>query len=198
MPIHSVRNPIARAILVCAMAGLISGPVACTSAVESGHNTLLDSKDLNAMTSEMSASILASSKVQAIIAANGPLKVVCEPVENDMTGVILPEGQAQAYTAEIRNLLSQQAPNKFIWIMNRDEFYALRAREVDAPLGPSPDAINPQYALLGRFQTLSQEDEKHRTDFYLCSYRLTSLDHRTIIWQSDYRVKKTAINGFLD
>jgi hypothetical protein len=194
-----LKSTTAKMLVLGAM--LVAAPLlpGCSNAVESGHNTLLNSDDLDAMTSDMAAKIMASPAVQSTIAAQGPLKVVCEPVENDMTGVILPAGQAQAYTAQIRNLLSEHAPNKFTWIMNRDEFYALRSQELSGvPLGPSPDAINPQYALAARFNTLSQEDENHRSDFYLCTYRLTSLDHRTVLWTGEYKVKKSAVKGFLD
>jgi len=171
----------------------------CTSAVSSGHNTALDSIDLQAMTSQMAASMLASPAVQAQIAQTGPLRVVCEPVENRMTGEVLPVGQAQAYTAQVRALLSEHAPDKFTWIMNRDEFYALRGRELSGvPLGPSPDAVNPQYALAARFDSLTQENVKERSSYYLCVYRLTDLDHRRVLWSGEYRVKKNAVKGFLD
>jgi hypothetical protein len=127
------------------------------------------------------------------------LRVVCEPVENRMTGEILPAGQAEAYTARVRDLLSHHAPDKFTWIMNRDEYYALKSQELTGvPLGPSPDDINPQYALAARFDSLTQENEDQRSSYYLCVYRLTDLDHRTVLWSGEYKVKKTEVKGFLD
>jgi Peptidoglycan-synthase activator LpoB len=171
----------------------------CSSAISSGHNTALDSMDLNVMTSQMAAQIMGSPAVQAEIAHNGPLKVVCEPVENRMTGEVLPQGDAEAYTAQVRALLSEKAPNDFTWIMNRDEFYDLRSKELtNVPLGPSPDAVNPQYALAARFDSLTQEDSEHRSSYYLCVYRLTDIDQRTVLWTGEYKVKKNAVKGFLD
>jgi peptidoglycan-synthase activator LpoB len=185
------------ALSFAAMSLLLFG--GCTSAVESGHNTALDSVDLVSMTNDMAASIVASPAVQAEYAAHGPLRVVCEPVQNRMTGEILPRGQAQAYTAQVRALLSEHAPDEFTWIMNRDEFYDLRNSElVNVPLGPSPDAVNPQYALAARFDSLTNEDSSGRTSYYLCVYRLTDLDHRRVLWSGSYKVKKTAVKGFLD
>lgn len=182
--------------LMCLGATLLLG--GCSSAVSSGHNTALDSIDLESMTSQMAQSIMASPAVQAQIAAHGPMRVVCEPVQNYMTGEILPTGQAQAYTAHVRALLSQHAPNDFVWIMNRDEYYALRSQELGVPLGPDPESMNPQYALAARFDSLTQEDAAHRSSYYLCVYRLTDLDHRTVLWSGEYKVKKTAVKGFLD
>lgn len=182
-------------LLITSMLALSS----CTSAVESGSNTALDSIDLQTMTNQMAAGIMSNPAVNAEIAAHGSLRIVCEPVENRMTAEILPTGQAQAYTAQVRALLSQHAPDKFTWIMNRDEFYTLRNKELSGiDLGPSPDAINPQYALTARFDSLTQEDADHRTAFYVCVYRLTDLDHRTVLWSGEYRVKKKAVKGFLD
>jgi hypothetical protein len=151
------------------------------------------------MTSQMASGIVASPAVESEIAKSGPLRVVCEAVENRMTGEILPRGEAEAYTAQIRALLSEHAPDKFTWVMNRDEFNDMRRRELsNIPLGPSPDAINPQYALVGRFDSLTQEDQEHRSSYYLCTYRLTDLDHRTVLWEGAYKVKKNAVKGFLD
>src|SRR4051794_768084 len=75
---------------------LLSG---CTGAVQSGHNTALDSMDLTQMTDRMAASIAGSPTVQAAIAQNGPLKIVVQPVQNEITAEILPRGQADAFTA---------------------------------------------------------------------------------------------------
>lgn len=181
------------------LCGLILALAGCSSAISSGSNTALDSFDLKAMTSEMEQSIMACPAVQQEIAANGALKIVCEPVTNEMTGEILPAGQARAYTAQIRSLLSQTAPDKFTWIMNRNEFYKLRNDELNhVDLGPDPNATNPQWALVAVFNSITNEDENHRSAFYQCVYSITSLDHRTVLWSHPYRVKKNAVKAFLD
>src|SRR5437016_4891380 len=128
----------------------------CTSAVQSGSNTALAGADLIAMTDDMSMKIMASPAVQEAIRAKGKLKVVVEPVENLMTAEVLPRGPAEAFTARIRALLSKHAPGQFTWVMNRDAYYRLRQQELDVPLGPSPDAINPEYALTARFSSLTK------------------------------------------
>lgn len=171
----------------------------CGSAVQSGHNTLLDSVDLVQMTDQMARSIVADNRVQEAIRNDGSLKVVVQPVENRMTAEVLPRGQAQAFTARVRALLSRHNPNQFTWILNRDEFYDLRNKELEGvSLGPSPDAINPAYALTAVFSSLSDESSKRRTDFYICTYELSGLQNRNVIWSDSYKVKKTAVKGFLD
>ena len=172
----------------------------CTSAVHSGFSTALDGTDLVTMTDDMSRKIVADPDVQAAIAREGQLRVVVQPVENLMTAEVLPRGPAETFTARVRTLLSKHAPDRFLWVMNRDAFYDLRGRELEGgfELGPSPDAIDPRYALQAKFSSITKEDSKRRSSYYLCVYELTNLEDRTILWTDRYEVKKTAVKGFLD
>lgn len=170
----------------------------CASAVAAGTNTALDSMDLQQMTDQMAASILADPEVQAVIATEGSLRIVLQPVENRMTGEILPRGEAEAFIARVRFLLAKQAPDKFTWVVNRDAFYRLRATELEGQLGPSPDAVNPRYALWAQFYSLTREDSERRTSSYLCVFEITDLDRRTNLWTDKYEVKKVAVKGLLD
>ena len=174
---------------------LISG---CASAVQAGHNTALDAVDLVRMTDDMAAKIVADPEVQAAIEKSGKLKVVVQPVENRMTAEVLPRGPAETFTARVRALLSNHAPDRFTWIMNRDTFYDLRGRELDVDLGPSPEAIDPEYALTAIFSSLTDETSRGRSSYYLCTYELTNLQDRTVLWTDKYEVKKTVMKGFLD
>jgi hypothetical protein len=170
----------------------------CTSAVESGHNTALDAVDLQQMTDDMAAKIVADPQVQAAIAKEGQLPVVIQPVENRMVAEVLPRGPAQAFTARVRVLLSKHAPDRFLWVMNRDAFYELRNREVDIDLGPQPERVQPRYALTSIFSSLTKEDPKRRSAYYLCEYQLTDLASGNLLWTGSYEVKKIAVRQFLD
>jgi hypothetical protein len=168
------------------------------TAVAHGYNTALDSTDLVAMTDDMSRKIMASPAVQAALAQEGKLRVVVEPVENNMTAELLPAGPAQAFTGRLRVLLAQHNPNDFIWIMNRDAWHFLRSRELAIDPGPPPDEIQPRYALTARFSSLTNEDARRRSSYYLCQYELTDINHRYILWSDKYEVKKNAVKEFLD
>ena len=128
----------------------------------------------------------------------GPLSIVVQPVENHLTGEILPAGQAEAFTARVRYLLSRHEPGKFTWVMNRDSYYRLRQRELDVDLGPSPEKVQPEYGLVARFSSLTDESSQRRTAAYLCVYQLTSIRDGTILWTDKYEVKKTAVKGMFD
>jgi hypothetical protein len=183
------------AILLACLCARLGG---CGSAVSSGSNTALDSVDLVRMTDDMAASIDASPTVNAAILKSGPLTVVIQPVENQLTGEVLPQGPAEAFTARVRALLSQHSPDKYTWIMNQAEFVDLRQQSLGRDLGPSPDKINAQYALTATFSSLTQEDAQRRSEYYLCAYELTNLQTGALLWSGKYEVKKNTVKGFLD
>jgi hypothetical protein len=170
----------------------------CTSAVQSGRNTALDSVDLRRMTDDMAQKIVADPDVQAAIAREGSMPIVVQPVENRMVAEVLPRGPAQAFTARVRVLLSRHAPDRFQWVMNRDAFYELRARETDIDLGPAPERVQPRYALTSIFSSLTKEDLKRRSAYYLCEYQLTDLAGGNLLWSGAYELKKVAVRKFLD
>src|SRR5689334_3896789 len=111
---------VARSAPVFVLLFLVVFASGCGNAVQSGRNTALDSMDLTQMTDQMAASIAGNSNVQAAIARSGTLKIVVQPVQNEMTAEVLPKGQATTFTARVRMLLSQHHDGRFTWIMNRD------------------------------------------------------------------------------
>ena len=148
------------------------------------------------MTQKMTDAILRHPGVQADMARNGPLKVVIEPVENKMVGEILPRGAKEAFIAKLRVNLQERAPEKFTWIINRDAWRVLRAQEIDR--GPDPEGIQPQYALTATFSSITDENSKRRSSYYLCVYHLTDLQSRQLVWTDKFEVKRTVIKEFLD
>ena len=177
---------------------LLLVPPGCASATEKGRNTALDSVDLVRMTDDMAQRIVADPDVSAAVTREGRLPVVVQPVENRMVGEVLPRGQAQAFTGRLRVLLSKHAPERFEWVMNRDAFYALQARELDLELGPPPERVQPRYALTAIFSSLTNVDPQRRSAYYLCEYQLTELISGNLLWSGSYEVKKIAVRGFLD
>ena len=168
----------------------------CGNAVSSGQSTALDGTDLVKMTDDMAASIAASPAVRSAEARDGSLKVVVEPVVNHMTAEVLPAGPSDAFTARVRTLLARHDPDRFTWIMTRPVYDKLRRQEVEgADAGPSPDAVDPRYALTATFTSLAHETAGGRTDYYVCNYALTNLADRTVLWTRSYEVQKRAVRG---
>lgn len=172
----------------------------CGTATSHGTAAALDHVDLIAMTDDMAAQIAADPDVQAEIAAKGPLKIVILPVENQMTGEILPRGPAMTFVSRIRTLLARHNQGQYIWINNAETYRALQARELEpgTDLGTDPTTTNPDYALNAIFTSMTKEDADKRSAYYLCTYQLTNLKDRTILWTGKYELRKIAVKGFLD
>ena len=179
-------------IVLLALAG-------CGTAVSNGHSTSLDSVDLIKMTDDMARSIVASPAVQQAIATHGSLKIVVQPVVNQMRAEVLPIGQEDAFTGRVRTLLAQHDRQQFTWIMNLLAFHRLRSHELDnIDPGPPAGEVSPGYALTATFTSLADENGSGRSDYYVCNYTLTNLKDRTTLWSKSYEVQKRTVRGFLD
>lgn len=183
---------------ILATLGMLLAVTGCAGATGAGRSTALDGFDLEQMTDQMARSIANDPEVQAEIGKQGALRIVVMPVVNEMRAEVLPTGAAYAFTARIRTLLSQQMPDQFVWVLNRDAFYSKRSELEGVDLGPAPDAIDPRYALVARFYSLTDEDRKRRRSDYLCAFELTDLDRRTVLWSDSFSTRKQARRGSLD
>jgi len=184
------------ALIGAALSIVLIAGCAKNTAVSHGKSTALDSVDLVEMTDDMTRKLLGNAAVQEQMAAKGRLKVVIKPVENRMTGEVLPRGAKDAFIARLRNKLQEAAPEKFAWVVNRDAWHALRAQELDA--GPDPDRVQPEFGLTAKFTSVTDETSKRRSSYYLCTYTLSDINGGTLLWTDSYEVKKSAVKGFLD
>jgi hypothetical protein len=198
LSIFDSRFSIGARLLFAAAAVLALAGCQENTAVSHGRNTALDSTDLVAMTDQMARSLAGDDLVRQALAERGRLVVVVKPVENQLTGEILPAGEAEMFTARVRLLLANHARDSFTWVMNRDSYYHLQARERDLDLGPAPERVQPEYALTAIFRSLTDETTRQRTAAYLCVYELSDLKSGAVMWTDRYEVKKTAVKGFLD
>lgn len=190
---------ICRAFIFSAWVGGCATGCVRDNVTHTGQRAALDSFDLATMTDDMAMKIAGDPDVQQQFASHGPLAVVVRPVRNRLVGEVLPRGQAELFTARVRTLLSQHARGKFTWVMNRETFYRLRDRELEGiDPGPSPDAVNPQYALTATFTSLADEDAQRRSAYYLCVYELTDLAGRTTLWSDRYEVRKIAVKSDIE
>jgi hypothetical protein len=191
-----MRRPLFNlALVTCAIT--VAG---CASALKNAHGTALSGVDLVSMTDDMAGRIGSDPQINAAFARNGPLKIVVMPVVNELQAEVIPSGQAYAFTGRLRALLAKHAPERFTWIMNRDAFNDLQRRERDLQIdpGPSPDRVQPEFALTATFSSLTNENKDRRDSFYVCSFSLTDLRDRSILWNGTYDLKKQAVRGFLD
>jgi hypothetical protein len=172
----------------------------CASAVAAGTAVALDEKDLVSMTDQMAREIAASPRVQRELAEAGGMAIVVFPAQNRLRGEVVPRGAAELFTARVRGRLDEVAPQTFTWVMNRDSFYRLREDELagNVSLGPAPGMIEPTHALHATLSSLAEETRRGRSAYYLCTFELTDLSLRNVLWTGRYEVQKRAVKGFLD
>ncbi|MEI8194983.1 MAG: hypothetical protein WCI73_03645, partial [Phycisphaerae bacterium] len=171
----------------------------CGDAIsKNSYNTFLDSDDLIQMTDQMAAAIPSNPQVVAEL-QKGPLVIVMQPIVND-TNEIIPAGQKQMYSHRLESLLASKPAlrQQFVWVLNRQDYEALKAAEgVDtATLGPvaaetaGPGRLVPQYALTGRFYALTKAGVSQRSDYYLCEFKLKNIATGAELWAGTYETKK--------
>lgn len=172
----------------------------CQSATQTGTSTALSGMDLVSMTNDMAARIGSDPEISSIYSRKGPLRIVVMPVVNQLRAEVIPRGAAYAFTGRVRVLLSRHVPDRFVWVMNRDAFHDLRARERDLGIdpGPDPETVQPEYALTATFMSLGDENRHRREQFYVCLFELTNIQDRTVLWSGSYEVRKTVVRDFLD
>jgi hypothetical protein len=191
-------RPLTRVVRLLVLAWLAIVVGGCAGAVGAGASTALDGIDLEQMTDQMARSIAADPQVQQAIAQRGTLRVVVLPAENHMRGEVLPTGAAYAFTARVRTQLGLAMPGQFEWILNREAFYSKRQELEGLDLGPAPDAVDPQFALVARFYSLTGETMAIRSSDYLCAFELSDLETRTVLWSDTFRTRKSVRRTSLD
>lgn len=186
-----------RALIFPAM--LLLAICGCHSAIKHAKTTALSGADLVSITDDMANKIAVSDAVNAAIAREGALTVVVQPVVNHLRAEVIPSGEALAFTGRVRALLSEKSHEKFVWVMNKQAFYDLQARQLDnIPPGPDPQRLQPRYALTATFSGLSEESRKSRNVYYLCQFELTNLQDGQVLWTDKYELSKKVVKGFLD
>ncbi len=191
---------------LCACAIFIAGATsACNNTAINKHSqdTMLTAQDLVQMTDDMAAKIARDPEV--VTASNQkPMVIVMGRVQNN-TMEIMPHPQSEIYLARVRALLAdkQVLRSRFTFVLNRDMYEQLKTAEgaQGIDLGQPSDRIVPEYMLKAVFNSLTQETEKGRSDYYLCTYQLTRIappNEGHILWEDKYETKKAVVKGFLD
>ncbi len=184
-------------VLAAVLAGC-SGPAVNPNA----KTTFLNADDMQAMTDQMAQQIASDPQVMAA-AAQGPLKIVIKPVQNE-TNEIIVDNRKELFVARLQGLLAQQPAlrDKFIWVINREDYEKLRAEEIpENKLGESEARIEPQYALWATFLADTNVTRRQRGDTYLCQYKLTRLSGNNAgaqLWIGQFETSKHIKKGLLD
>lgn len=188
-------------LALCLSLAACSGPAINPDA----HTTFLNADDLVTMTDNMAAQIASDPQIAQLTAVK-PMVIVMEPIQNE-TNEIIPQNEKWLYVHRVRTLLSdkQQLRSRFEFVLNRSDYNALQQQEGLTPeqLGTPPERVQPEYALTGTFYADTHASSQQRSDYYLCTFRLTRIAPQggtagEIIWEGRYETKKLARKDLLD
>ena len=153
----------------------------CQSAVQTGHNTVLDAVDLVTMTNDMAMKMAAIRMSSREIQEHGPLKIVVEPVRNQLTAEAVAArlrrlpGKFQCWRSNRRRVLCGLRTATFYRSAHRNWILTCARHLTSIPNTPSPPP-----------SAASQKRTLRRSEYYLCVYELTDLSHRNVLWTDKY------------
>jgi hypothetical protein len=166
------------------------------------RTTFLNVDDMIEMTDKMAQSIIKDPQIHEA-STRGALKIVIKPVINESNEIIR-DNRRELFVARLQGLLTKHAAlrEKFVWVMNREDFMKLRAQEFpESQLGPTEDRIQPEYALYATFLADTNVTRNRRSDTYLCQYKLTRISGNNtneILWTDQFETSKQIKKNFLD
>ena len=181
------------AVVVLALGG-------CGGLNRNMQSTFLSGHDLVVMTDRMAAAIASDSHIAALT-ARGPMIIVLTPLKN-MTNEIIPRSQGDIFLHRVRVLLTAEPSlrRRFIFVLNPQTYNHLLAQQglTRSDLGGQAALLAPGYALQATFYSDTKANGYSRSDYYLCTYRLTNIVTGELVWEGTYEVKKAVTASFLE
>lgn len=154
--------------------------------------TFLTSLDLVDMTDRMAQSLARDPRIGARGPDAPPWVVSIYRVVNH-TNQVIPEREKWAYVGRLRALLAQSRfshEHALIWVAP-PERWAMISAETGGGDEPPEQRLRPTHQLTAVFSALTQTSAAGRSDTYLCSFQLVSLETGLIVWEDAWEVKRS-------
>lgn len=153
------------------------------------QTTLLSSVDLQRMTDEMAASLIAADLGSDL----SEMVIVTDRVVN-RTNHIMEQGEKELFLVNLRqHLMASKA------LSDRGARFVARPDELTPYTGAVPEGagaeVGPSHALTATFRTLTNVDRFVREDAYVAAFQLTELQTSRIVWEDAYRVRYAVERG---
>jgi hypothetical protein len=147
----------------------------------------LQSKDVIQASDALAADLLSLPELNE---SREQWTVVVDRVE-DMTRDNLFQGDYNIFLQRLQTQLARTGRGRIALIENRERFYDVRSRELEAERGGpeggrrAPAAVEPDYALYAKAMDLPGRG----TTYYNLQFNLVDMSRRTIVWTGDYEVR---------
>jgi hypothetical protein len=151
----------------------------------------LQSKDVEACTSQMIQELVSSPALQA---SPTQWTMVVTNVDDQTTDKSF-NTNYDIFIESLRASISQKAAGRIQLIENKDKFHSIRDKEIEGSSDPykqgggpgtgAPAAINPDYGLYAKAFDMPNRS----TNFYMLEFDVTNLQNRMQVWTRTYKVK---------
>jgi len=153
------------------------------------QTTLLSSVDLERMTDEMSASLIAAELGDDL----SDMVIVTDRVVN-RTNHIMDEGERELFLTALRQQLMANGA-----LRDQGVIFVARPDELTGYTGAVPNEagaeVGPTHALTATFRTLTNVTRMVREDAYLAAFQLSDLNTNVVVWEDAYRVRYAVERG---
>ncbi|MCA9273404.1 MAG: hypothetical protein KDA31_10185 [Phycisphaerales bacterium] len=180
-----------------AVVGLGLGLPACASAPGGASSTRLTVDDIEEITTQMSAKLRASEFLAARGADSAPMTIAIQRVTN-LSSDVIPVSEQWYLMDRVRNslpIIELGRDRNLAFVIPAERLEELRALGFDA--GAAANRA-PTHVMDAVFRSATRSGQAHRTDFYLCEYRITDLETGALAWADSFEIKRAAFGRSWD
>ena len=154
---------------------------------------MIDARDVAAITDAMAQSLAASAALTSGTTTASRGVVTLDRVEN-RTEHLMPPTERWAIMARFRALLTASAlGEKVTFVLPHNEW-----RDLEPAQARAAARLKPTHALRATFWSDTRSSPTHRTDAYLCTFRLSDLNSGAILWEDAFELERAITRNTLD
>lgn len=181
-------------LALCALVPLLG---ACASAPGRASSTRLTADDLQEITAQMADKLRASDFLSDRTPESAPIGVAIQRVTN-LSSDVIPISEQWWLMERVRNSLPITRlgqERNLAFIMPAERLEELRALGFETGL---MEGRQPTHVMDAVFRSVTRSADAHRTDLYMCEYRITRLDTGELAWADSFEFKRAAFGRSWD
>lgn len=187
----------AAAVVAIVAAAIPAGPAGCASAPGGRSSTRLTADDLHEIASQMASRLRASEFLAGRGPDSEPMTIAIQRLTN-LSSDVIPVGEQWWLMERVRAALP-------IVALGRERAIAFvipAERAADLRMAGHEPAIlserAPTHTMDAVFRSVTRSGGDHRTDLYMCEYRITDLATGELAWADSFEFKRAAFGRSWD
>lgn len=173
------------------------GAAGCASAPGRASSTRLTADDLQQITAEMAARLRTSEFLAGRTPESPPIAVAIQRVTN-LSSDLIPVSEQWWLMERVRSslpIVELGRARSFVFLIPAERLEELRALGFEAGVGSERA---PTHVMDAVFRSVTRSAAAHRTDLYVCEYRITDLASGELAWADSFEFKRAAFGRSWD